>query len=128
MYEAEHPHRDDLPHRLVWEMLLNTNHRRAAGDALFGYLHRYQAAPEGQTKAFEQAQSAYAAVGRFVARHPEMGHDWRMSPTRTSALCVEVRKDLVCDPDTGALKAENARRIGRLLAEGLSTYLSEDRA
>ena len=131
LFEADVP--ESVGHagsQLVWEMLLNTNLRGADAGILSGYLHRFRAAPRGREAEFERARHAYEAICTWLAERPDLVHDYRMSPARTSALCVEVRKDLVCryvDGVPAEPLEDNAREIARHLADGIATYLLVDR-
>lgn len=129
-FEAEHPETADEPaFARVWEMLFNTNLRQADSSALSRFLHRYCDAPTGQEAEFEAAGAAYARIRDFLRGAPDFVEAYRRSPRRTSAITIEVRKDLVWQFDDGrpvGPNDENARRIGRLLAEGIATFLRED--
>ncbi|MFT7622588.1 MAG: hypothetical protein ACI9WU_001761 [Myxococcota bacterium] len=115
----------------VWRMLLNTNHRSSASRALSGYLHRFVKSPPGHEVDFDRARAAYEAITRYMAERPNMAHDYRMTSDRTSALCVEVRKDLINDFEngvpTGKPHSKMADTIAAGVAEGLVTYFREDR-
>lgn len=131
-YEHEQPEtRRDQAHQLVWTMLLNTNLRSAEANALFGYLHHFHEAPPGQRNTFEEARMAYERIARHLASHDPLVHAYRFAHDRTSALTIEVRKDLVWhfDKDGRPLgpKEDGARELGTLLAQGIGTYLREDR-
>lgn len=130
-FVAEHPDvGGDEAFALVWSMLLNTNLRLAAADALSGYLHRFRRAPVGNESFFLAAAAAYQRVRDFVCERPEMIEEYRSSPERTSALGVEVRKDLVWQlegPEPIAPRPDEARTIGEKLALGVAEYLRGDR-
>ncbi len=130
----EHTHPETVPdetHQSVWTMLLNTNLRGASANALFGYLHHFHEAPHGQRPAFEQARRAYESIGQHLDSHEHLLHAYRFAHDRPSALTIEVRKDLVWrfDDDGRPLgpREEGARELGMLLAQGIGTYLREDR-
>ncbi len=131
-FEAEWPEtRADPAYGAVWAMLLNTNHRSSASRALSGYLHRYVTAHRGDEAHFDRARAAYEAITRFQLDRPEIAHEYRMSADRTSALCVEVRKDLLSDflngVPVGAPHHEMADKVAAGIARGLTTYLVHDR-
>ena len=115
---------------MVWQMLLNTNLRRSEAEALSGYLHRFRDAPGGREAEFRAAQKAYEKIAAFLAGEPRLVPEYRNSPTRTSALGVEVRKDLVYEfKGTAPLapRREAARRIAEQLARGIAEYFVKDR-
>ena len=131
-YEQAHPAAtDDDAHNRVWTMLRNTNQRSADANALFGYLHHFHEAPPGQRKTFERSRRAYEAIANHLANHEALVHTYRFAQDRTSALTIEVRKDLVWrfDEDGNPLgpREDSARELGTLLAQGIGTYLREDR-
>lgn len=130
-FTNKHEHTTHDPaYRLVWEMLLNTNLRVADGEALSGYLHRFRKAPAGREAEFSAARAAYEEIRRFIDNRPHMVDDYRNSPNRTSALGVEVRKDLVWEFDgdrPSKPREDNARDIARKIALGLAEYLVKDR-
>lgn len=131
-FEKAHPEtHNDPAFENVWEMLSNTNLRRADAGALSRYLHRFCEAPEGLEAEFQAAAAAYDVVSSFLYARPNFVHNYRRSLERTSAITVEVRKDLVWSFDDegrpiGPNEAQ-AERIGRLLAAGISTFLHHDR-
>ena len=57
--------------------------------------------------------------------------DFRFSPERPSFFGIEVRKDIVCefgaDGRPNGTVHEGAREIAEAVAEGITTYLHEDR-
>lgn len=131
-FEAAHPATcEDPAYGRVWTMLLNTNLRSADSGSLSGYLHRFTAAPPGLDHEFNQARAAYGAVEKHLAAHERLAHAYRMSADRRSALCVEVRKDLLSDfkdgVPVGAAHEEAADQIAAGIARGLVTYLVTDR-
>ena len=131
-YEQSHPSSaQDQAHDRVWAMLMNTNQRSADANALFGYLHKFHEAPPGQRKAFEDARRAYESIGSHLREHEPLVHAYRFATDRTSALTIEVRKDLIWRFDDHGRpigpRDEAARELGTLLAQGIGTYLREDR-
>lgn len=131
LFEENFPHTaDDPAYTMVWEMLLNTNMRRADCGTLSSYLHRFSRAPEGQKTEFDRARQAYETISEFLRSQPTMVNDYRKSPYRASAMSIEVRKDLVWSHKgeaSLASAAETASLIGRKLAEAIAVYLREDR-
>lgn len=131
-YEAAYPGtRADGAHARVWDMLTNTNLRHAEGAALSAYLHRFRLALPGRRAEFEASRRAYDAITTYLDAHRELVRAYRFSDTRTSCLTIEIRKDLVWNFEGHRPVGPNearAREIGQLLAEGIATYLSEDRA
>jgi len=121
----------DPAHQQVWAMLRNTNLRGAEAHALFGYLHHFHEAPPDQRDAFEAARLAHESIAQHLEAHEAVIHAYRFAEDRTSALTIEVRKDLVWrfDEDGHPLgpRDDGARELGRLLAQGIGTYLREDR-
>lgn len=131
-FEKENPETHNNPaFSTVWEMLSNTNLRRADAGALSRYLHRFCEAPVGQELEFQTAASAYGAIRAFLTSRPNFVHEYRRSLNRTSAITVEVRKDLVWNFDADGRplgpNEKQAQRIARLLATGISTFLHHDR-
>ena len=112
-------------------MLQNTNLRCAEANALSGYLHHFREALPGRDDDFERARLAYQFIVAYLADHESLVHAHRFAPNRTSALTIEVRKDLVYrfDADGHPLEPRDtaAREIATLLAQGIGTYLREDR-
>jgi len=132
VYEAEYPNtHDDEGHELVWEMLFNTNLRNTEAEALYGYLHRFRRATDGNDARFSQAREAYEAITHFLDGHPTLVNDYRMSRDRPSSISIEVRKDLLWRFD-GATPTvpipHRAEAITEKIAEGLGTWLNEDRS
>jgi hypothetical protein len=130
-YEARFPHtRDDQAHALVWHMLLNTNQRDAESRAFHGYLHTFRDPLPGRRADFEAARHAYDRIAAHLASDPHFVHAHRYSEERTSAMTIEVRKDLVWHFEDGVPKGpkeDGARRVAAALAKGIRTYLVEDR-
>ncbi len=131
-YLADHPGvADDPSTRMVFEMLQDTNLRRADSEALRGYLHMFRLAPAGAESAFAGAQRAYEAIAAYVHRErATLTEGYERSQRRLSSIGIEVRKDLVwqLDGDTPiAPKPEAAEAIGQVLAEAVLTYFCADR-
>ncbi len=113
----------------VWEMLLNTGHRNAESEVLFGYLHRYRRPSHGAGAEMAASRRAYEEIREFAHERRVAGRYWR-SPHRVDILAVEVRKDLLwrfagdkpVEPDEGSAQA-----VAHKLAEGIRTYFRHDR-
>jgi len=122
----------DPAFHMVWEMLLDTNHRSTDSAALRAYLHRFRRAPAGRERSFRAAQQAYQEVCEFVKKDDwAVVQDFRFSPERPSFLGIEVRKDVVCELGADGVpvapRVEGAREIADAVASGISAYLHEDR-
>lgn len=120
---------DDPAFIRVWEMLRNTNQRATDARALGAYLHAYGDAPTGHEAAFAASGRAYETIAAFLAERDDFVPNYRRSARRTSALTIEVRKDLLWRYESGRPVApldDAAARIGRLLAEGVATFLRVD--
>lgn len=133
-FEAAHPGAaDDEAHHLVWQMLLNTNLRKALPEALWGHLHRYQRAAPEHEALFGRAAAAYAEIRRFIGE-TDVPRDYRRNPERPSNLALEVRKDLLCELDPQGIPRpatpkmrQRAQVITRVIAGAMNTYLEQDR-
>jgi hypothetical protein len=133
-FEAAHPHAaTDEAHHIVWEMLLNTNLRKALPEALWGHLHRYQRAAPEHEGLFGRAAAAYAEIRRFIDE-ANVPRDFRRNPERPSNLALEVRKDLLCELDPQGIPRpatpklqQRAQVIARVIAGAMNTYLEQDR-
>jgi hypothetical protein len=131
LFEEAHPDtREASAFVRVWGMLLNTNLRQSESGILSAYLHRFRRAPGGREAEFREAREAYEAIERYLRSEPELVEVYRRSTGRTSALCVEVRKDLLSNLEggipVGGVNEERAQQIGRQIAQGLVTFLAED--
>lgn len=130
-FTAERPEtRDEPAWERVWEMLLNTNLRDRAGDALAAYLHRFQRPDDGDGADLEASRLAYEQLRTWLTARPEVVDAYRRSPDRTSTIAIEVRKDLVWrfeDGEPVGPREDTARDIARHIALGVATYLTEDR-
>ena len=131
-YLADHPEAAADPSvQMVFEMLLDTNLRRADSEALRGYLHMFRLAPAGAESAFAGAQRAYDAISAYMNRERvTLTEGYERSQRRLSSIGIEVRKDLVwqLDGDTPiAAKPDAADAIGKVLAEAVLTYFCADR-
>ena len=132
-FERYHPdtaERSD--YQLVWEMLLDTNLRNSESETLRSYIHTFRRAPRGRVREFARAQTAYREIEAFCkANDHSIVRDYRYSAARHSSLGIEVRKDLVWDFDDAGHpirpNPDNALVIADVIAEGLATYLREDR-
>jgi hypothetical protein len=130
-FNAAHPEKVGRPnYDRVWDMLLNTNHRRADSEVLFGYLHRFRRPSHGAGAAMAAARRAYEAICAFVQETPELIDEYRRTPHRMSALGIEVRKDLLWRFE-GVEPVEplelNARDIASKIAEAITIYFETDR-
>lgn len=133
-FEAEHPATaTDEAYTIVWQMLLNTNLRRALPEALWGHLHRYQRPAPLNEHLFQAAAVAYDRIRRFIGE-ADVCSDYRRNPQRPSSLALEVRKDLLCELDARAYPQpatprmqQRAQVIGRVIADAMRTYLQQDR-
>ncbi|MCK5799332.1 MAG: N-formylglutamate amidohydrolase [Deltaproteobacteria bacterium] len=130
LFLETHPETTDDPaFDLVWKMLLNTNLRVADAEALSGYLRRFRRPPLGQESRFEAAALAYDTVCTFLGDRSDFICNYRRSPNRTSALAVEIRKDLVWRFEDGepiAGRPRNAEAIASTLASGIAEYFECD--
>jgi len=131
-FEDAYPATAEQPaFEMVWHMLLNTNLRDAESEALSAYLHRFSQPLRGLEIAFGAARRAYDAIHEYLDEQTELVDRYRRSVMRTSAITIEVRKDLVwrfVDGEPAGPNEDRAREIGELLAQGVTTYLKHDRA
>jgi len=132
-FEAERPETiGNLHYEMVWEMLTDTNLRRADCETLRSYLHMYRRPPIGDEERFERARDAYIEVGEFLRRgRGRIVGEYRDSPDRINAMALEIRKDLLWDFDARGRPVhphpEEALLFAGAIAEGVVTYLREDR-
>ncbi len=133
-YEATFPEtRKDAGHQRVWRMLLDTNLRSSDSEALRSYLHAFRRVIPQREPAFVAARQAYERIAAFLARdESRFAREYRYSPSRPSALGVEVRKDLIYRFDRRGYPTrpdpEGADQIARILARAIHTYFMHDRA
>jgi len=131
-FELQRPETvDDANFRMVWDMLTDTNLRRAESEALRSYLHMYRRASGDRVASLEGALDAYVQVGDFLRRsRRRIVAEYRDSPTGINALALEVRKDLLWDFDARGRPLqphqEEALLFASAIAEGVVTYLRED--
>jgi hypothetical protein len=131
-FEIERPEAaDDPDFGMVWDMLNDTNLRRAESEMLRSYLHMYRRAPEYSDGRLEGALDAYVQVGDFLRRgRGRIISEYRDSPIRLNAMALEVRKDLLWDFDSRGRPIEphqeEALLFAGAIAEGVVTYLSDD--
>ena len=96
-----------------------------------GYLHHFRDHLPGRRDDFERSRLSYEAIRNHLMAHEPLVHAYRFAQDRTSALTIEVRKDLVWrfDDEGRALgpRDDSARELATLLAQGIGTYLREDR-
>lgn len=114
----------------VWAMLLNTNHRRADSEVLFGYLHRFRRPSHGAGAEMAAARRAYDAISTFLHATPGLVEQYRRMPERMSALGIEVRKDVVWRFENGepvGPSEYNARDIAQKIAEAITIFFETDR-
>ena len=131
-YELSHPESaNDPAHKLVWRMLQNTNLRCAEANALSGYLHHFRDPLPGRRDDFERSRLSYEAIKEHLMLHEPLVQAYRFAQDRTSALTIEVRKDLIWRFDSNGRplgpREDAAREIANLLAQGIATYMREDR-
>jgi len=133
-FEAERPETVDDPHyEMVWEMLTDTNLRRADCETLRSYLHMYRRPPIGEEQRFERARDAYIDIGEFLNRgRGRIVDEYRDSPDQLNAMALEIRKDLLWDFDASGRPLrphpEEALLFAGAIAEGVVTYLKEDQS
>ena len=131
-FEQERPETADDSHfRMVWDMLMDTNLRRADSEMLRSYLHMYRRAPDHRSGELQKALDAYVEVGDFLRRgRRRIVAEYRDSPIRLNAMALEVRKDLLWDFDSHGRPVqphqEEALLFAGAIAEGVVTYLRED--
>lgn len=116
----------------VWGMLLDTNLRSTDSVMLRSYLHMFRRAPPERRRAMQAAEVAYEAVAAFQTEHmDEILNGFRVSPTRMSALGLEVRKDLVWDFEDDQVPLgplpEDIEHVADILARSIYTYLTVDK-
>lgn len=130
-FDAAHPEKvGRQSYERVWDMLLNTNHRRADSEVLFGYLHRFRRPSHGAGAEMAAARRAYEAICAFVQETPELIDEYRRMPDRMSAMGIEVRKDLLWRFEGGEPVEPlelNARDIASKIAEAITIYFETDR-
>ncbi len=131
-FVATHPETaEDDVYTLVWNMLLDTNHRCPQSELLRSYLHAYRrVSPENEVR-FARARRVYTQIGRFVNQnHGEFVERYRHRATRPSALGIEIRKDLVYNFDERgypiAPKLETIELVAEILARAIHTYFTVD--
>jgi hypothetical protein len=131
LFNERYPDRVGRPsYERVWHMLLNTNHRRADSEVLFGYLHRFRRPSHGAGAEMAASRRAYEAIAEFLCERPDLVERFRRNPRRMSALGIEVRKDLLWhfdDEDPAMPLVDNARTIGEKIADAVVTYFEKDR-
>lgn len=133
MFEADHPHTvEQQAYERVWNMLLDTNLRSTDSVMLRSYLHMYRQAPQELRVEMLAAEVAYEAVAAYQHEHiDEIVNAFRTSPTRMSALGLEVRKDLIWDFERDQVPLgplpDETEHIADILAKAIFTYLTVDR-
>lgn len=131
-FEVEYPEtRDDPAFAMVWHMLLDTNLRSSESEMLRGYLHAFRRVPPESEPMFIAAYHAYEHIAHFVRRDGNQFVElYRHMRTRSSALGIELRKDLVYQFDANghplAPKPREARKLASFLAQAVHTYFTED--
>ncbi len=117
---------------LVWRMLLDTNLRSTISQALRGYLHMFRTSPAGMVDLFKGARDEYEKIENFINRNSRsLVSDYNSAFIRPSTLLVEIRKDLVwnyVDKRPMEPNFERAEYIARSIANGVRSYLEEDRS
>ncbi len=130
-FERENPDTtDDAAFAMVWSMLFNTNLRGSDGAALSGYLHRFLKAPRDLSGKFDAARIAYEHIDEYLNKNWNLVERYRNSANRTSALAIEVRKDLLVDFEDGIpvrTHDEQAKEIAETIADAIRIYLQDDR-
>ena len=132
-FEARHPDtRNMLPYQMVWDMLLDTNLRSAKSEKLRSFFHYYRRIDDPLETRFNDAANAYIHIREFLEQDiPHFVNRFRFSQTRTSALGVEIRKDLVWHFDEKGVpigpRMDNIRSIGKNIAKAIHIYLTQDR-
>lgn len=133
-FEARYPEtKVSYPYQMVWDMLLDTNLRSAKSEKLRSFFHYYRRIDEEFETHFNDAASAYIKIRKFLEHEiPHFVDRFRFSQTRTSALGIEIRKDLVWHFDEMGTpvgpRLDNIRIIGKHVAQAIYVYLTEDRA
>jgi hypothetical protein len=131
LFNAQYPDKEGRPsYERVWTMLLNTNHRRADSEVLYGYLHRFRRPSHGAGAEMAASRRAYEAIYDFVHSTPGLVERYRRMPERMSVLGIEVRKDLVWyfDGEEPVAPSEgDARYVAEKIAEAIATYFHTDR-
>ncbi|MCA9713561.1 MAG: hypothetical protein H6713_29765 [Myxococcales bacterium] len=133
-YEATFPEtRTEPAHARVWRMLLDTNLRSSESEALRSYLHAFRRVDPAREPAFVAARKAYEQIAAFLERDDShFAREFRYSPSRPSALGIEVRKDIVYRFDRRGYptrpNVEGAEQVARILARAIHTYFTHDRA
>ena len=134
-FEAEFPESvGDSAYARVFDMLTDTNLRRADAGELRAFLHRFRRMPEDRREALERCVDAYNRVHNYV-QHSSVVKDYRRNPQRPSSVGLEVRKDLVCsfDEETGLPlptspeQRKVARQVAQAIAGSIRTYFETDR-
>lgn len=134
-FHRAHPKvKDSASYRLVWEMLLDVDHRSADAFRLRGFLHRYHAPPSGQKRIFLEAREAYLHIQEFLdTSREELVREYRQSADRPSSLGIEVRKDLMAEIDPDRFLARpradadyRADDIARHISGAVLAFLDEE--
>lgn len=131
-FAAAHPETaEDDVYTLVWNMLLDTNHRCPQSELLRSYLHAYRRVSSKNEAKFARARLAYTAIGAFVNQsHSDFVEHYRHRATRPSALGIEIRKDLVYNFDERGYpispRTDTIEIIADILARAMHTYFTVD--
>jgi hypothetical protein len=130
LFLERYPEREGRPHyQRVWEMLLNTSHRRAESEVLFGYLHRFRRPSHGAGAEMAASRRAYEAIRDFM-HSEDLAQRYLTAPERVNILGIEVRKDLVwCfeDGEPVGPDEDSAKQIAHRIAQGVRAYFRHDR-
>ena len=132
-FEARYPETHEMiPYQMVWDMLLDTNLRSAKSEKLRSFFHYYRRIDDPLETRFNEAADAYIRIREFLEKDiPHFVNRFRFSQTRTSALGIEIRKDLVWHFDKDGVpvgpRLDNIRSIGQNIAKAIHIYLTQDR-
>ena len=132
-FETRHPETHEMiPYQMVWDMLLDTNLRSAKSEKLRSFFHFYRRIDDPLETRFNEAANAYIRIRDFLVKDiPHFVSRFRFSQTRTSALGIEIRKDLVWHFDRNGVpvgpRYDNIRSIGKNIAKAIHVYLTKDR-
>ena len=110
----------------------DTNLRSAKSEKLRSFFHYYRRIDDPLETRFNEAADAYIRIREFLEKDiPHFVNRFRFSQTRTSALGIEIRKDLVWHFDKDGVpvgpRLDNIRSIGQNIAKAIHVYLTQDR-
>lgn len=122
---------DDPAHQQIWQMLGNTNARRASTHQLRHYLHNGNGTTDGYHPNLRQV---YANIQQFAQdNHHTLIENYQHDHKRPNLLAIEVRKDLLFKDykaNFGKLTHDHVNwdkidQIASLLAKGIQKYLTD---